>query len=543
MFIYQRIKSISMPFNLLMILVSLYFAGILNYPFYKQVLWLNPFSGSHDYFLLTIPLVLFFALNGLFQIIALPYLHKVLIPILIILSAIVAYQELFYGIYFDKNMLQNVLQTHTAETINLITVACVLWVLGFGVLPALLYIMVTVNYRGLMAEIAWRTGNILLSILVIVGIAKFFYQDYASFIRNHKQIVHLIVPSNMIGASISTIKSYYNAHRQFEHIASDAKREKRDNKRRVVVMIMGETTRAKNWGLNGYHRQTTPNLAKRQDIINFQNVSSCGTATAYSIPCLFSNLSRKEFNNNDAPYRENLLDILQRAGVKVSWYDNDAGCKGVCNRVENYDVTSLNLPEYCRQGECLDEILLKDFEQIIGKSEQDSLIVLHTIGSHGPTYYQRYPQAYRQFTPTCDTNEINKCSNAELVNTYDNTILYIDHIINQTIEKLEKQQDIASAVIYVSDHGESLGENGLYLHAAPYAIAPKEQTQVPMVMWFSPLWQQTSNVDMLCLKERAKIKQFSHDHLFHSLANMFELNEFGVYQPELDLFKPCQVKN
>lgn len=367
-----------------------------------------------------------------------------------------------------------------------------------------------------------------------------FYQDYATLGRNNKHLVHLILPSNIVGAGISTAKNYYNTHRTFEYVGLDAKQQKQDRLRRVVIMIMGETTRAQNWGLNGYSRQTTPLLAQRKDIINFTNVSSCGTSTAYSLPCLFSNLSRTEFSNSDAPYRDNLLDILQRAGVDVAWYDNDAGCKGVCERVSYYDMTALNLADYCSQGECLDGILLHDINQAIQHTEKDSLIILHTMGSHGPTYYQRYSQDFRKFTPTCDTNEINQCSNQQLVNTYDNTILYVYHFINQTIETLSQYSTLASSVIYVSDHGESLGERGIYLHSSPYSIAPKEQIQVPMVMWFSPLWQQHSSLDLSCLKQQAQYKAFSHDNLFHSLASLFQLNDFDVYQNELNLFAPCE---
>ncbi|WP_232842171.1 phosphoethanolamine transferase [Rodentibacter haemolyticus] len=240
--------------------------------------------------------------------------------------------------------------------------------------------------------------------------------------------------------------------------------DKPDPYRHITVLIVGETTRAQNWGLNGYKRQTTPLLANRgEQIINFRSVSSCGTSTAYSVPCMFSTM------------------------------------------------------------------------------DKDIVVVLHTIGSHEPTYHERYPAEYRRFTPTCDTNEINKCSNQELVNTYDNGILYIAQFIDKVITKLEQRNNVESAELYVSDHGESLSENGVYLHSAPYAIAPKEQTQVPMIMWFSSAFRQDEGIDFDCLRRNAKQQKYSHDNFYSTVFGVMDMSLVSdTYRPEKDILATCK---
>ncbi|MCR1837529.1 phosphoethanolamine transferase [Rodentibacter caecimuris] len=538
-------RKFSLSSTAIIALVSLYFTLVLNYQFYQTVLKLNPFTGSsEDYFLFTVPFFVFFTLNAAFQLISLPILHKVVIPLLLVISAAISYQEIFFGIYFDSNQLNNVLQTNFAESSRMVTTSYLLWIFALGVIPAWLYIRTQVNYRRWYKEILIRLGMIVLSCVVVIIIGKFYYKDYAAFSRNNKEIVHLIVPSNFIGSTIQLVKKNYRTNLPFTEIGLDTSVEKPDEYRHVTILVVGETTRAPNWGLNGYARQTTPKLAVRDDIINFKNVSSCGTATAISVPCMFSRYTRSDYNATKAEHEDNLLDILQRAGVDVLWRDNDMGCKGVCERVPTQNLTALNLAEYCRNGECLDEILLKDLDKELNKSNNDIVIVLHTIGSHGPTYNERYSKAFETFTPTCETNEIQKCSNEQLVNTYDNGILYIDNFLNEVIKLLEQKTNWESIMFYVSDHGESLGEDGIYLHAAPYAIAPDYQTRVPMVMWFSPTWVKNEGFDLNCLRKNAETQEYSHDNYFHTIFSMLDIkNDLNIYDKKLDILAQCKIRN
>ncbi|WP_373818378.1 phosphoethanolamine transferase [Glaesserella sp.] len=525
-------------------IVSLYFTLALNLGFYQEVLKIQPFTGkTEDYFLLTIPFVYFFALNIILNILSIPILHKVIVPLLIIISAAISYNSLFFNIYFNVGMLDNVLQTNAAESTRLLTPSYIAWLVFLGIIPAVLYMMVKIDYKPWWKELLFRLGSILLSVVVILSVAKFFYQDYASFFRNHKNLPHLITPSNFVASTVKKIRYYYRDNTPYQQIGLDSVQDKPDDYRHVTIMVVGETTRAQNWGLNGYERQTTPKLAARgNEIINFRHVSSCGTATAVSVPCMFSAAGKDDYKDSLAHKQDNLLDILQRANIDILWLNNNSDCKGVCARVPNKNILNLNLPEYCKDGECLDNILLPEIEKALSESKsKDLFIVVHTMGSHGPTYYERYTPEERLFSPTCDTNEINRCSDEELRNTYDNGIVYLDQFLDKIIRQLEKHEKWESALYYVSDHGESLGENGLYLHGAPYSIAPDSQTKVPMIMWFSKEWVKNEPFDLNCVRHNAQTKEFSHDNLFHTMMSMNDMDlTLSVYNPELDILAQCR---
>ncbi|PVX41335.1 phosphatidylethanolamine:Kdo2-lipid A phosphoethanolamine transferase [Pasteurella langaaensis DSM 22999] len=534
-----RWKMSSIKLNLLL---SLYFTLVLNLAFFRQVFLL---SGPTDYFLLTTPLVLFVACNIVFNILSVPFLHKIIIPLFLLVSAAVSYNSLVFNVYFDRDMLTNVLQTNLAESSRMLSFSYIAWLLILGVLPTILYLCVKVDYKKWTTELFARIASILVSALFIFAVGTMFYQDYASFFRNNKYLPHLLVPSNFVAASISKIKHARMENMPFVQTGIDAKMEKTDNNVNVSVIVVGETTRAQNWGLNGYTRQTTPNLAARikrgENLINFTDVSSCGTATAISVPCMFSSLTRANYDAAQADHQDNLLDTLQYAGVNVQWIDNDAGCKDVCNRVPTINTLDLQVPEYCNDGECLDNIMLPELKKLLANVKQDTLIVLHTIGSHGPTYFERYSEKERQFTPDCTTKEINHCSRDELVNTYDNGVLYIDQFLDKVISQLETHPEWKTSMLYVSDHGESLGESNMYMHAAPYAIAPKEQTQVPMVMWFSQKWAENKPVDLNCLRQNAN-NAYSHDNIFHSVFSLMDMKMSSLkeYRKELDILAACR---
>lgn len=532
-------KMSSIKLNLLL---ALYFTLVLNIAFFREVIFL---SHPTDYFLLTTPLVLFVACNIVFNVLSVPVLHKMIIPAFLLISAAVSYNSLVFNVYFDRDMLTNVLQTNVAESSRMFSFSYVAWLLMVGVLPTVLYLCVKVDYKKWWVELLARMGSILASALFVFAIGAVFYQDYASFFRNNKYLPHLLVPSNFVGATISKIKHTRMENMPFVQTGIDAKMEKTDDDVNVSVIVVGETTRAQNWGLNGYGRQTTPYLAERvkrgENLINFTDVSSCGTATAISVPCMFSSLNRSDYDAVQANHQDNLLDTVQHAGVKVQWIENDAGCKDVCNRVPTINTVDLQVPEYCTDGECLDNIMLPELEKALANASQDTVIVLHTIGSHGPTYFERYTEKERQFTPTCDTKEINQCSQAELINTYDNGILYIDQFLDKVIGQLEAYPNLKTSMLYLSDHGESLGENNMYLHATPYAIAPKEQTQVPMVMWFSPKWVENKKVDLTCLRQNAN-RPYSHDNFFHSALSLIDMKMASVkaYNKDLDILAACR---
>jgi lipid A ethanolaminephosphotransferase len=311
----------------------------------------------------------------------------------------------------------------------------------------------------------------------------------------------------------------------------------------LVVLILGETARAANFGLGGYARDTTPQLRQLQaqgDLVYFSDVKSCGTSTQASVPCMFSHLGKSAYESSNDRY-ESVLDVLQRAGMAVLWLDNQSGCKGVCDRVPNVATTALKVPEYCTSGECLDEVMLHELPKQLAaldpaKRAKGTVVVMHQMGSHGPAYYKRSPTAMKSFQPECSSHALQNCPPEHIVNAYDNSILYTDHFIAKTVKWLQTQSR-PTALMYLSDHGESLGERGLYLHGMPYSLAPKEQTHVPMLVWLSKPLQKERQWGMNCLQAQSA-KALSHDHLFHSLLGLAQVST-QLSKPELNLFSAC----
>jgi lipid A ethanolaminephosphotransferase len=307
----------------------------------------------------------------------------------------------------------------------------------------------------------------------------------------------------------------------------------------LFVMVVGESVRAANWGLNDHSpHPTTPELAQR-DVINFVDVDSCGTNTEVSVPCLFSMQGRRNYDEDAIRGSESLLHVLQRAGLQVVWRDNQSGCKGVCEGLEVQRPDPQASPSLCDGDRCLDEALLQGAEGLLRDTHGNLVLVLHQLGNHGPAYYKRYPAEFRRFTPTCDTDDLSRCSREEIANSYDNAVLYTDHALARTIDMLKSQQaHYDTALLYVSDHGESLGEKGLFLHGMPYAIAPSEQTKVPMAMWFSPGYAKSFGLDLACLRLRAR-QPASHDNVFHSILGLLDVRT-GVLDPSMDLSATCR---
>lgn len=547
---FKTIKSLiqrPISITLFITIIAIYQASYLNSTYYKQVLSALSIRGINDVvFFCTMPLVVFCVIFILLNLFIWPRLIKLVASILILISTPVNYFMATYRIMIDRDMLQNALDTTQAESFTLITPGLIIEIILFGLLPILLIVLVNIKpikHWGL--YLLRRLCSVILAVLLIVLVAALFYKNYAAFMRNNSGIIKYLTPSNYIAAIYNQYDYLKYKNLPFVELGYDAYQEPSANsngQKNVMILIVGETARANNFSLGGYSKDTNALLAK-QNVTYFQNTTSCGTATAYSLPCMFSNMTREDYNPKLANKQSNALDILQKAGVNILWVDNDSGCKGVCDRVPTIDVTQKyqNASKLCQEGVCYDDILLTDLPEYLDHIQNDTLIVLHTIGSHGPTYYQRYPDEYRKFTPTCDTNEINRCSQDALVNTYDNTIVYTDAVINQAIDLLKRYDNrYNTTLMYLSDHGESLGENNIYLHGMPYSIAPKEQTEIPLVLWLSDKYEQQQAVDRQCLDVAAKTQPFSQDNLFHSLLGMFNIKT-TQYHAQLDILGTCRT--
>lgn len=526
------------------ILFSLYIALALNIAFYRQAYTLLPVDGLHNALVfLSMPVVAFAVMAILLALASVVRLEKVATTLFILLSASAQYFMMNFGIIVDRSMITNILDTTPAESYALLSGQMVL-VFSF---TALFAIALAWWIKIKPAASVWRgtimrAGTVTVSVLLILLVAGLFYKDYASLFRNNKELVKSLNPSN----SIVAMNSWYFHHEMdnlpLVKIGEDAKQKavmKHGPRKNLTILIVGETSRAANFSLGGYDRETNPLLAK-DNVVYFPKTASCGTATAVSVPCMFSNMPRTGYDESLAHHQEGLLDIIQRAGIQVQWNDNDGGCKGACDRVPHQDVTALNLPGQCINGECYDDVLFHDLEKTIDAMQGDGVIVLHTIGSHGPTYYNRYPPEFRRFTPTCDTSEIQSCSQEQLKNSYDNTILYVDHIVDKAIKLLQSKQDkFTTSLVYLSDHGESLGENGVYLHGLPYSIAPETQKHVPMLLWLSDDYQKRYGVNYACLQQKAKENDYSQDNLFSTMLGLTGV-ETQEYHAADDILATCK---
>jgi lipid A ethanolaminephosphotransferase len=465
-------------------------------------------------------------------------------PILVFLfltASAAAYFMDQYGVMLDRGMIHNVFATDPSEVRDLLTPKLFLYLLVLGVLPSALLMWVRIEYHGFARGLLIRAIWVAATAAAVGATAYLFYQDYASLFRNHREIRFLLTPTNYLNAMYGLTRDRFARPKQLVVVGEDAVHAKTGTagKPTLTVIVVGETARAANFSLGGYARRTNPLLA-RQDIFYYPNASSCGTDTASSVPCMFSNLGRDGYSADKVARRENLLDILKRAGIAVRWIDNNSGCKGVCDRVGGQDdVSNLNDPALCRSDECYDEVLLSALRKTLDGIHGDAVVVLHQKGSHGPAYYLRYPDRFGVFTPVCRTAQLEKCNRDEIVNAYDNSILYTDYVLDQAIDLLKHNAGrFDTALIYMSDHGESLGENNLFLHGLPRLLAPEQQTHIPFIVWLSTDTLKDRGLDHPCLAAR-RGEAVSHDNLFHSVLGLMDVRT-RAYRPELDLFRSCR---
>lgn len=526
--------------------LALFFTFILNAVFLGRTWETIPYTSLHDYiFAATIPVVLFSAFLFLFSVVAVPWIRKPLLIILLLSSAAANYFIYSFGTVIDTNMIQNVFETDAQEATALFSLRYLLWMILIGAVPAILVAAVKIsNNRPWWMNIAWRAVLALASVVVILLVAALFYKDYASLVRNNKGLVKMITPANVVsGVGHYADNRWLAGDRMLVKIGQDAQKGPliaAETKKTLVIFVLGETARAENFSLGGYGRETNPKL-KQDNVIYYPNASSCGTETAISVPCMFSNMPRAHYNATLASHQEGVLDVMAHAGVNVLWRDNDGGCKGACDRVPHTDMTKWQVSELCQRDYCLDEVLLHRLNNYIDSVKDDTLIVLHQMGSHGPAYHLRYPAEMRKFTPTCDSNQIQDCDSQALINTYDNSILYTDSMVDSTISLLKSYSSRFNvALVYLSDHGESLGEHGMYLHGTPYLFAPSQQTHIPFLLWMSADYASTFGINQGCLLQAAKTEAVSQDNIFHTLLGMMNV-QTREYQPTLDMVKSCRA--
>ena len=533
----------------LVVLVSVWLATACNVPLWREVAALPDHTGLHGLrFGLVFAVIVAAGNVALLSLLAWGRGVKPALVLVVLMAAFGAYFMLSYGIVIDASMLTNVLQTDVREAGDLLNWRLAATVLALAAPPLWWLLQRPVRPLGALRHVAHNGALLLAAVVVLVASLLLVFQDFASTMRNHTQLRYLINPLNSVYAlgHIATkplrldTSTLLPLGRDAQLGASYAQQTKPP----LLVLVLGETARSANFGLNGYARPTTPLLSARSDLASARNAWSCGTSTAASLPCMFSHLGRDGFEGRKAN-SETLLDVLQHAGLAVLWVDNQSGCKGVCDRVAQASTSAQPDPALCPGGECPDTTMLKNLDERIAalpaeQRARGTVVVLHQMGSHGPAYYKRSDASLKRFGPECTSNALQECDQAQVVNAYDNSIVATDHFLNATIQWLETQADKAqTAMVYVSDHGESLGEGNLYLHGLPYAIAPDVQKQVPWITWLSPAMQSRSGVATACLQKDLAQRRITHDGYFHAVLGLMDVQS-TVYQAEQDIYAPCR---
>lgn len=539
------------PWRLVLVLAAwLSTAG--NWALWTELIHLNAMEGFRGWgFAAAFALMIAAATVALLTLAAWPRVLRVWCSVWVLVAAFSAHYMATYHVVIDTSMIVNVFQTDAREVRDLLSLRMLFTVLLIAG-PALWWIWrKPVAFGPWLVQLGRNALMVAVSLVVVVAAVWLVFQDFSSTMRNHKHVRFLINPLNSAFALVDM--AWLQGKQRpagLQAIGQDAKLGASyvaPDKPLLLVLVLGETARAKNFALNGYERATTPELSallSKSELVNFPQVQSCGTSTAESLPCMFAHLGRSAYADRPANY-ENLLDVLQRAGLAVFWLDNQSGCKGLCDRVPSANTSESGHPQWCEGGECLDEVMLDKLDERLAalpaeRRAKGVVLVMHQMGSHGPAYFKRSPAGLKPFSPECRSINLQDCARQDVVNAYDNSVVYTDHFLGQTIAWLNQRQNRASAaMLYVADHGESLGENNLYLHGLPYAMAPEDQKHVPMVLWMSQGFQKRTGLSVRCLDRQAR-EPLSHDNLFHSMLGLADVSS-AEYRQDKDFSAACRT--
>lgn len=434
---------------------------------------------------------------------------KSLLVLFFILNALAVYFVNTYGVIIDESMIGNVLNTNFQESSGFFSIKLIIYVVLFGILPSI-YIIKTEIINVTLKKFAVTSSLTLLfvAVLIFANASNWLWID-----KNSKTLGGLAMPwSYTVNISLHYIHEYKKNKKEI--LLPDATI--KDNKKSVVVLVIGESARSQNFSLYGYNKNTNPLLSKEKNLFSF-NATSCATYTTAGVKCIL------EHQNTDDLY-EILPNYLYRNNVEVIWRTTNSGEPPI--HIKNYQTGEILSADCKGEGCGYDEILLTGIkEQILASKKDKILIILHTSTSHGPTYSKKYPPRFETFKPVCNSVELGNCTHEELINAYDNTIVYTDYILYNVIENLKQLKEYNSAMLFVSDHGESLGEKNLYMHGLPLSIAPKEQFDIPFIVWLSDNSKQ--------LKPNRAVSQ---NHVFHSTLNFLGIAS-PVYDENLNIFK------
>lgn len=483
--------------------------------------------------------------TGLLLWVSHPRLVKVTLSFVLFVSAANEYFALNYGTVVDVSMIRNILQTDLREALELFT-----WPFGWHLflycgLPMAWLLTRKIQPIGFSRWLFQTSIYFLVAFSVGVLALGSQYKFFQLIFRQHHELRMHINPTYALYSLAKYLSGEMEPHSTvLQRVALDARPHfhKKRSRPLLVVMVVGETARADHFSLNGYSRLTNPELMK-ENVLSFGNAWSCGTSTAESVPCMFSDLGRSQYSPDKAAQRQNLLDVLQRINISTLWIDNNSGSKGVSARVPQIgfsELTSQEVADHCGPLECFDEVLIDVLKRSIQTRPNDAFVVLHQMGEHGPSYYKRHPKSYEIFTPECQQDDAFNCPTESLINAYDNDVVYTDHVLAETVRTLKATEKNRNVImLYMSDHGESLGENGVFLHGQPWIIAPEAQKHVPFIVWVSDGAYEELHIDQACLRASLDAHR-DHDYLFHTVLGLFTDRKSDTYRKDLDVFQACR---
>jgi len=520
----------------LIIISSLFFVLFDNFVFFKK----SYEAFGNVFFMFGLAGLLFVVISTLLIIISNRFIIKHFLIVLFLVSSVAAYYMQVYGTIINDKMIQNVFETDSKEVYDLLSVKLFMFLFFLGVVPSFFVYKVKIVKNSIKKELISRLKLLVFNIAIVPILYLLFSKYWVSFFRSHKTLRMYTNPTYYIYSLGKFVKEkYFTKPMKFKHIGLDARVEER-GKPKLVIFVLGEAARYDHFSLNGYSRDTNKNLEKIKDLINFPDVHSCGTETAVSVPCMFSPYNRSEYSDKKAKNTDSVIDVINRAGVNVLWRENNSDSKGVASRIKNYeDFTHAHIKPYCNDFECHDEVLLYNLQKWVDEHNNSKpiFIVLHQKGSHGPAYYKRYPKKYEKYKPVCKSNQLQECKREEVINGYDNTIVYTDHFLSEVIKFLKNnEKNYRVAMYYMADHGESLGENGIYLHGLPFFIAPDVQKHPASVAWFG----KNFDVNISCVEKISK-NAYTQDNLFSTLLGLMDIKT-KVYNPKMDIFYKCKIK-
>ncbi len=485
---------------------------LFNWPFYKFVFNTVDYTVVSGVTMIISLIVLMLTLNAfIFYIIFIlsRIAGKILLILLLLLNSIAIYFINTYNIIIDKTMIGNILNTNYEESSSFLSFSLIVYFILLGILPSIFVIKIELKKEGLKKKLITLP-------LTFIFILSLVYANSSNWLWIDKN-------STKLGALVMPWSYLVNTSRFYIHKMEKNKKEIllpdatiKDNEKTIAVLVIGESARSENFSLYGYDKITNPLLSKVENLYCFR-ANSCATYTTAGIKCM---LEHKKTNK----LYEVLPNYLYRNNVEVFWRTTNWGEPPIHinSFLKRADLEKACIGEGCNY----DEILLSGLkEQILASKKNKILVILHSSTSHGPTYNKKYPPKFEKFKPVCNSVELAKCTEEELVNAYDNTIVYTDYILYSLIKNIKELKKYKSAILYVSDHGESLGENNLYLHGIPASIAPKEQLEIPFIVWLSDDSKKIKSNEIL-----------SQNHVFHSILNFLAI-ESPIYNEEMSIFK------